>query len=81
MPMSPFYDRCPDSGGGEMLVLHVQEPGLPLPSGEYAFFEWYCDDPGCDCRRVLLRVISPQHPGRVLATLNYGWESAEFYTR
>jgi len=35
----------------------------------------------CDCRRVLLQVISPQFPDEILATINYGWESAEFYNR
>jgi hypothetical protein len=62
-----------------MLVLRVLDPGLPLPPGEYGFFEWYCEDPGCDCRRVLLQVCSPQQPGRILAIINYGWESAAFY--
>ncbi len=79
--MIPFHDRCPEAADGEMLVLHIKEPGLSLPPGEYGFFEWYCDDPGCDCRRTVLRVISPQHPGRILATLNYGWESTAFYTQ
>ena len=78
--MSPFHDRCPEVAGSEMLVLHIKDNGLPLPPGEYAFFEWYCTDAGCDCRRALLQVLSPQHPGRALATLNYGWESAAFYT-
>ncbi len=78
--MTPFHDRCPEADDGEMLVLHIKESGLSLPPGEYGFFEWYCDDPGCDCRRTVLRVISPQHPGRILATLNYGWESPAFYT-
>ena len=62
-----------------MFILHVQQPDLPLPHGEYAFFEWYCNEDGCDCRRALLQVLSPQFPGRVLATINYGWETAEFY--
>ena len=78
--MTPFHDRCPEADDGEMLVLHIKESGLPLPPGEYGFFEWYCDDPGCDCRRTVLRVLSPQHPGRILATLNYGWEREAFYT-
>ena len=81
MPMTPFHDRCPEVTDGEMLVLHIKEPGLSLPPGEYGFFEWYCDDPSCDCLRTVLRVISPQQPGRVLATINYGWESPAFYTQ
>ncbi len=53
-----------------MLVLHVQQQGLPLPPGEYGFFEWYCTEDDCDCRRVLLQVISARHPGKVLATID-----------
>jgi hypothetical protein len=79
--MSPFIDRFPDVAGSEMLVLHVQQPGLPLPQGKYGFFEWYCEDDKCDCRRVLLRVLSPQFPDCTLATINYGWESQAFYTQ
>jgi hypothetical protein len=79
--MAPFINRFQDVAGSEMLILYVQKQGLPLPLGEYAFFEWFCDEPPCDCRRALLQVVSPQHPGRILATINYGWESAAFYTR
>jgi hypothetical protein len=49
--------------------------------GEYDFVELYCEETGCDCRRVLVQVITPQAPQTALATINYGWESAEFYTR
>ena len=79
--MTPFMEKFPDCAGEEMLVLRIQEKGQSLPSGEYGFFEWFCEDKDCDCRRALLQVISPQRKGRILATINYGWESAEFYTR
>ena len=81
MSMSPFIDQFPDVAGKEMLVLHIQEPNLPMPPGEYAFFECFCINPDCDCRRAVLQVRSPQFPGRLLATINYGWESEAFYTR
>jgi hypothetical protein len=79
--MSPFDQHFPDCAGAERLVLHIQEKGLSLPPGEYGFFEWYCEDPKCDCRRALLQVISPQRPGEILATINFGWESAAFYDK
>ena len=43
--------------------------------------EWYCADAGCDCRRVLLKVHPRQRPNEVLATICFGWETREFYTR
>ena len=79
--MTPFDQRFPECAGRERLVLHIQQQGLPLPPGEYSFFEWYCEDAKCDCRRALLRVSSSKRPGEILATLNYGWESEAFYTR
>jgi len=78
--MTLFDDQFPDCAGADRLVLQVQAKGLALPPGEYGFFERYCEDPHCDCRRALLQVISPQRPGEILATINFGWESAAFYT-
>ena len=79
--MTPFYTRFPDLAPRETRCIHVLAPGDVLPVGEYGFIELYCEDPGCDCRRVLLQVTPERAPQTVLATINFGWESAEFYTR
>ncbi|MCI0613272.1 SEC-C domain-containing protein, partial [bacterium] len=50
-----------------------------LPDGEYGFLESYCDEKACDCRRVIINVVEAERPDKVLATINYGWESAKFY--
>ena len=42
-------------------------------------FEMYCDEPGCDCRRVFFTVISERL--KPLAVVSYGWESLAFYAR
>ncbi len=73
-------------------ILHVfSRPGRPrnrtitlhgragLPDGEYGLVEFYCDEPDCDCRRVIFRVVSAPPDMRTYATINYGWESLEFY--
>jgi hypothetical protein len=40
----------------------------------------YCDEPGCDCRRVTINVLRPETGwGKVWATISYGWESTDFY--
>jgi hypothetical protein len=49
-----------------------------LPRGQYGFLEMFCDEPGCDCRRVLFFVVSPRHEDP-LAVLAWGWEEKEFY--
>jgi hypothetical protein len=50
-----------------------------LPPGNYGFMEFYCDEDDCDCRRVILQVHREDIPEKVWATINYGWESAEYY--
>ncbi len=78
--MIAFHTRFPELAARETRCLHVLADGGPLPKGEYGFLEYYCTDPDCDCRRVLVRVTTPQAPDTALATINYGWESPEFYT-
>jgi hypothetical protein len=79
MPMSPFLDRFPELGARETRSLKVT--GAPdLPDGEYGFLEMYCDEPGCDCRRVTIAVLRPETEwSKIFATIAYGWESADFY--
>ena len=74
--MTPFYTRFPEIAAAETRVTS----GGPLPRGEYGFVEFYCDEPDCDCRRVLVNVCTPQAPDHPLAIIFYGWETLEFYT-
>ncbi|MDA0349822.1 MAG: hypothetical protein O3C43_22350 [Verrucomicrobia bacterium] len=64
----------------ETRVLTVKDPGFGLPPGEFAFVEFYCADPSCDCRRVVLQVWSKDTLGQSLASISYGWEDEAFYT-
>ena len=81
MPMIPFMQRFPGVGAREtrsVTVLQRQD----LPEGEYGFVERYCDEPGCDCRRVMIDVLRPETGwGKVWATISYGWESLDFYRK
>ncbi|MGH9447823.1 MAG: hypothetical protein ACRD3O_19185, partial [Terriglobia bacterium] len=53
-----------------------------LPDGEYGFLEFYCDELGCDCRRVMIDVLRPETGGsKIWATMSYGWESLDFYKK
>lgn len=73
MPMVPFSKFYLDLAKAEIRSATVgTEWGLPSP-GPYAFFESYCDEQGCDCRRVILTVLSPQVPG-VVATISFGFD-------
>jgi hypothetical protein len=54
---------------------------LRLPDGNYGFFESYCDDARCDCRRVLINVYRSDSSSKIWAVINYGWESVAFYRK
>ena len=59
MPMIPFAERFPELGARETRsVTAIHRPDLP--DGEYGFLELYCDEPGCDCRRVMIDVLRPE---------------------
>jgi hypothetical protein len=49
-----------------------------LPDDEYSLLEAYCPDPECDCRRVMLNVISRRdvenRPDRYLASISFGFD-------
>jgi len=81
MPMTPFVERFPEVGAREtrsVTVTHRQD----LPEGEYGFLELYCDEPGCDCRRVTIDVLRPETGwSEIWATISYGWESLDFYRK
>jgi hypothetical protein len=79
MPFSPFHEKFADIAGKETRAITVLNmPGLP--PGEYGLVELYCDEPGCDCRRVFLAVIDSRR-GQIQAVIAYGWESAAFYAK
>src|ERR1700722_2802663 len=81
MPMIPFVEKFPEMGAKETRFTSVkQRPDLP--DGEYGFLEFYCNEPACDCRRVIIQVLRPETGwGKVWATIGYGWEDLDFYRR
>ena len=46
-----------------------------IPKGSYTFFECYCTEPGCDCRRVTLLVINEKAQQK--AAISFGFEPDE----
>ena len=80
MSMIRLFDKCPHIAVNETRTLRFNG-SLILPDGEYGFIELYCDDPKCDCRRVLIQVMTPTSGQKVWATINYGWENAGYYKK
>jgi hypothetical protein len=81
MPMIPFMERFPEVGARETRSIMVTNHES-LPDGEYGFIELYCNEPGCDCRRVIIQVLRPETGwSKVWATIGYGWENLDFYRK
>jgi hypothetical protein len=76
--MIPFFTRFRALAAEETRFITLQNHST-IPDGEYAFVELYCPDENCDCRRVMINVMGEHSGNKVWATLNYGWESVEFY--
>ena len=49
-----------------------------LPDGAYQFIDMYCTDPSCDCRKTIIQVF---HNENHVSTIDFGWESREFYEK
>jgi len=79
MRMVKFAGLFPDVAKRQVVLLWVDPHGKRLPVKDYAALEYYCAVPGCDCRRVVLDLISINHPGRIFASIHFGWENPEFY--
>lgn len=78
MPMSMFHTYFPEIAARETRTVTLANHA-DLPDGEYGLVELYCDELNCDCRRVIFWVVSAPPSLKQWATINYGWESAEFY--
>jgi hypothetical protein len=80
MDFLPFYSRYKNTAAKETRTIKITTSDLGVPRGEYMLLENYCSDPRCDCRKVMINVVTTP-PSRILATIGYGWESLEFYTK
>jgi hypothetical protein len=79
MSYQPFKDFFPEIAKKETRVITTLDNRY-LPRDEYAFFELYCNDRGCDCRRVFLNVVATRKMETV-AVIAYGWESKRYYEK
>jgi hypothetical protein len=76
-----LYEYCREVAEAETRTITIMpKSDFKLPQGHYRFIEMFCNDPGCDCRRCffMVRADWSQEP---VATIGFGWESPEFYTR
>ncbi len=68
----PFVRFFPHQAVNETRVLTTWgHPGLP--DDEYGLLEFYCPDPACNCRRVLINVAG-RAQGAFLASISYSFD-------
>ena len=81
MPFVPFHEFCPEVARRETRTITVP-PGsdCDVPPTDYGFVEMFCDEPGCDCRRVMFYVTSLARRD-VEAVIAWGWENVAFYEK
>jgi len=75
MYLIPFYVVDPDLAARETRVttlFKLSKEGVP--EGEYGLLEFYCPDPDCDCRRVMINVVEKDRPTEFLASISYGFD-------
>ena len=81
MPYQSFHDLFPKTAERETRTITVSRGSdLGLPQGQYSFVEMFCDEKGCDCRRVFFYVVSSLRQD-VEAVVAWGWETSDFYAR
>ncbi len=80
MSFSSFFEKFPDLVATEFRNIYIldNETTQHIPPGNYAFLESFCEDTDCDCRNVMIHVITTD-PVKVWAKLRYGWETKKFY--
>lgn len=77
MPFEKFITRFRELGWKETRTATTMN-GSDLPDDSYAFIEMYCNEQGCDCRRVIFEVVSEKRK-KPVAYVSFGWENAAFY--
>jgi len=81
MSYTAFHDYFPAIAERETRTLTVFESNQwGAPAAQYSLIELFCDEPGCDCRRVMFNVFSSKVKN-LAAVIAYGWESEKFYTK
>lgn len=81
MSYAPFGEYYPEVEKKETRTITILENApFKLPPAEYGFVEMYCNESGCDCRRVMFMIMSSidEQPKAVIA---YGWEKKKFYVK
>ncbi|MFZ4547061.1 MAG: hypothetical protein ACOYN4_06490 [Bacteroidales bacterium] len=79
MPYTAFETYFPEIAEKETRVIQFFE-GTELAGDTLILIEMFCDEPKCDCRRVMLNVFSEKRK-EFVAAIAFGWENERFYKK
>jgi len=80
MPFRPLIHFYPDLALEEMRSFILTDGDFGVPAGNYDLFENYCDEKGCDCRKVMINIITTAGgQPKIWATIGHGWENPSYY--
>lgn len=72
-----FHTLCPKEAKTETrCIINLNNP--LFPKGKYFLLESYCNDKNCECRKVMISIVSKD---RIFATIGFGWENLKFYEK
>lgn len=76
----PLWELVPELAEIETRKVYLPQDTFGLPKGIYFLMESYCSDKNCDCRKVMINVVSVEI-SKILGTIGFGWENETFYTK
>jgi hypothetical protein len=74
-----FHRKFPEVAEAETQAIIASDHST-LPPGRYPLIELYCDESGCDCRRVMINVVR-EKTRTIEAQIAYGWEPRGYYVK
>ena len=80
MILTAFHEIVPEIGLTEMRQITVAYDTTGIPDDIYGLVEMYCTDSTCDCQKVTLQILAVNQD-KIVATIDYGWESRAFYAK
>jgi hypothetical protein len=70
MSLQPYSIIFPEKEE-PVMALQLDRKSGKIPKGAYGFIEFYCTDPGCDCRRTSLFVLNDKMQQKAVISMGF----------
>lgn len=79
MPFVPLGEMYPEIAPYETRSIKIIDDNELVPKGDYGYIEMFCDEPNCNCRRTIIRVMNDK--GESMALIGFGWGTKAQYRK